>query len=105
MTIKELKHIVSYKTSRLLIGLVGILLPIILPIGHFLFGNSPAIQDSISHYYCTEMRDVFVGSMFVLGFFLFSYIGFGNDHIIATIGGIFALAYCFIPYLWTLIFQ
>src|SRR5260221_2566290 len=62
----------GYLGLRRMIGLIGILLPIVLIVGRMLF-ESPGIKDSISVYYYSVMRDVFVGSLWAIAVFLFSY--------------------------------
>ncbi|MFK8059308.1 MAG: hypothetical protein AB8B78_04370 [Polaribacter sp.] len=97
--------IISYKLLRKLIGSIGVFLPIILGVGLFFYDKENFIQDSISDYYGTQLRDVFVGFLFVLGFFLFSYKGFKNpekgwlhnDNIFANLGGAFALLVALFP--------
>lgn len=97
--------IISYKLLRKLIGSIGLFLPIILGVVMCFFDKENAIQDSISDYYGTELRDVFVGFLFVLGFFLFSYKGFKsegkgllyNDNFFANLGGAFALCVALFP--------
>ena len=55
--------------------MLGLLLPIILgPIGWLIFGVE--IQDNMSNYYHTVLRDVFVGVMCSIGIFLFCYRGY-----------------------------
>mgnify|MGYP000628028323 FL=1 len=71
----------------------------------FFFDRENFIQDSISDYYGTKLRDVFVGFLFVLGFFLFSYKGYKsegkgllhNDNFFANLGGVFALCVAIFP--------
>lgn len=57
------------------IGLLGILFPVILFLGAKIFGNCPNVQPSISDYYHTCMRDVFVGVLWIIGIALFTYRG------------------------------
>lgn len=67
--------VLSYQSVRRAIGGIGLLLPIILgPLGWFVLGIE--IQDNISSYYHTQLRDVFVGSMCAIGIFLFCYRGY-----------------------------
>lgn len=67
--------VVSYLSVRRAVGGIGLLLPILLgPIG-WLVLDIP-IQDNISSYYHTALRDVFVGSMCAIGIFLFCYQGY-----------------------------
>ena len=58
--------VVSYLGVRRAIGVIGLLLPIVLgPVGWLVFGIE--IQDNMSSYYHTPLRDVFVGSMCAIG--------------------------------------
>ena len=67
--------VVSYLGVRRAIGAIGLLLPVVLgPVGWLAFGID--IQDNISSYYHTVLRDVFVGSMCAIGIFLFCYRGY-----------------------------
>lgn len=68
--------VLSYLTLRKAIGLLGTLFPIMLALGASI--DQTGIQSSLSSYYYTEMRDLFVGTLFAIGFFLFSYRGY--DH-------------------------
>lgn len=65
----------SYLTLRKVIGLLGTALPFVLYFGALLIFGTP-IRSSMSSYYYTGMRDVFVGVLFAIGFFLFSYQGY-----------------------------
>ena len=70
--------VISYLTLRRALGSLGIALPFILSIvGYLVFGTS--IQDSVSDYYHTDMRDVFVGIIVAIGLFLAFYIGYEDD--------------------------
>lgn len=67
--------VVSYLGIRRAIGLVGLFLPILLgPIGWLVF--SIEIQDNMSSYYHTSLRDAFVGALCAIGIFLFCYRGY-----------------------------
>lgn len=67
--------VVSYRGIRRSIGILGMLLPVALgPIGVFVFGIE--IQDNMSSYYHTALRDVFVGTVCAIGVFLFCYEGY-----------------------------
>ncbi len=58
---------------RRAVGICGFLLPIALGPGGWLVGIP--FQDNISSYYHTGLRDIFVGTMCVIGVFLFCYRG------------------------------
>ncbi len=68
--------VMSYLTLRRTVGVLGVLLPVILPLGVLVLGSSAAFQDSISAYHGTVMRGVFVGVLSAIGVFLFSYVGY-----------------------------
>lgn len=66
--------VLSYLDIRRAIGWVGLSLPILLgPTGWAVYGLG--IQENMSSYYHTPMRDVFVGVMCTIGVFLFCYRG------------------------------
>ncbi len=67
--------IISYLTLRRSIGYMGLLLPVVLWfLARALF--STGLQPSLSAYYHTDVRSVFVGTLCVLGAFLVSYKGY-----------------------------
>ncbi len=79
----------SYLTIRKLIGVLGILFPLILVIGSFTIGKCNTIQPSISDYYHTNMRDVFVAYVCILSLFLIAYKGYDLiDNIVSSLAGI-----------------
>lgn len=91
-------QIISYLTLRTLIGTLGILLPVLLAIGGFIFSKSFVLKSSISNYYYTPMGNVLVGVLFVLGFFLLTYKGYKSiDNITGSLGFLFALGVALFP--------
>ena len=58
----------TYRTLRILIGILGVSLPILLVVGTWFQPST-----SISDYYYTNMRDYFEGILFFLTVFLFAY--------------------------------
>lgn len=88
----------SYLDLRKAVGWIGILLPFVLMLGlHFIFSgeNTPT---SISHYYYTSMRNVFVGSLCAVALFMFFYTGYGKmDNWLGNIAGIFAIGVAWFP--------
>ncbi len=62
----------SYLFLRKSLGYIGIALPFVLIIGKILL-ESPGISDSISSYYYSVMRNVFVGILCAIGIFLICY--------------------------------
>jgi len=76
--------VISYLSLRKAIGILGFALPFVLPIGQILLHalgiqsslHEPVIENSVSYYYYTDMRNIFVGSMCAIGIFLMSYRGY-----------------------------
>jgi hypothetical protein len=86
-----------YLSLRIIVGILGIALPFILALGAWIFFGE-GLKDSISAYYHTGMRDVFVGIIFIIGSFLITYKGYDIiDHIVSTIGGISAILAAIFP--------
>jgi hypothetical protein len=82
---------------RTLIGVLGIAFPLILVLGNgILHLLEPAelvwFPSSISDFHGTRMQDWYSGILFVLGFFLLAYKGYGRDNWVANLGCLFAVA-------------
>src|SRR5690348_6806272 len=89
--------VISYLTMRKWIGYLSFLLPWVVVIGGHLFGAYPT-KDSISGYYYSNMRDVFVGALCMVGVFLFSYKGFSDlDDVITNVCGLLAICVALFP--------
>lgn len=89
--------IVSYLTLRKAIGWIGVLLPFVLLLGNLTF-FSGAIPGSVSEYYYTHMRNVFVGALWAVGVFLLAYSGYDEwDRWITNIAGAGAIATSLCP--------
>jgi hypothetical protein len=90
-------EVISYRTIRRAIGWLGILLPVAL----FLSSLSPdgfTLQPSISHFYYTNMREIFVGVLCAVSLFLFSYKGHSKlDSWAANAAGLFSLGVALFP--------
>ena len=95
--------IISHLTLRKLLGGLGLVLPVLLPAGTWLFDEKDWLQPSISDYYYTIMRDVFVGVLWGFGLFLFSYKGYKpvkskiSENLITNIAGILAICVSLFP--------
>lgn len=90
------------QSIRRLIGLVGLLLPIALIGGGY--WQSQNFQTSLSMYYYTDLRDVFVGAMAALGVLFLCYQGYSRrkgdlftDRFFAFWAGIGAIGIAFLP--------
>lgn len=90
-------HTHSYLGLRRTIGLIGLLLPFVMLIGGFLL-NLNFFPETVSAYYHTGMRNIFVGALCIVAVFLFNYSGYDKvDNILGNIGGVFALGVAFLP--------
>ena len=89
--------IISYMTLRKAIGFLGVGLPFVVSLGALIIFHT-GIQGSISSYYYTGMRDVFVGILWTIGFFLLAYKGYTiTDTIAGILGSIFAVGVSLFP--------
>jgi hypothetical protein len=89
--------VLSYLGLRKAIGIIGMSLPFVLFFGKMII-SGPGIESSISAYYYTVMRDVFVGSLCAIGVFLISYRGYERmDDITGKIATVFALGTALFP--------
>ncbi|MCG6158323.1 hypothetical protein [Rubinisphaera margarita] len=89
--------VMSYIGVRRAIGISGLMLPILLgPIGWLIFGIE--LQDNMSSYYHTPLRDIFVGTLCGIGIFLFCYQGHDwVENWTANLGCLFALGLALFP--------
>jgi hypothetical protein len=89
--------VISYLGLRKAVGFIGLLLPIVLALGKILLEGS-GLQCSISAYYHTDMRNVFVGSLCAIGVFIGSYRGYDiRDEIAGRIASVFAIGVALFP--------
>ena len=94
---QESPLVISYLALRKVIGILGTTLPFIISLGALLVFRT-GVQSSISSYYYTGMRDVLVGTLFAIGFFLFSYKGYERaDGIAGKAAFAFALGVALFP--------
>ncbi len=94
----------SQRTHRVLIGVLGMLLPVAV---YLLAGLRPTnnvvewkLLPSISAYYHTGAVAAFVGVLFALSLFLFTYrgyLGVATDRIVGAIGGAAAMGVALFP--------
>jgi len=88
--------VMSYLLMRMLIGVVAVLLPAVLILANWAIGHG--FQPSLSGYYYTPMRNIFVGSLCAIGVFLVSYDGYGlSDRLITDIAGLCAVLVSLFP--------
>lgn len=67
----ESSVVLSYKALRRAVGYVAIGLPVVLVASSALCHDHHTVQGSISAYYYTDLRDVFVGSLCAIAMFMF----------------------------------
>ncbi len=88
--------VISYLLLRKIVGWIGMLLPFVLLIGNA--AMSASRPDSMSGYYYTPMRNIFVGALCALGVFLIAYDGYdGMDKWITNVAGFGAIGVAFCP--------
>jgi len=92
----------SYYRVRRLLGYLGFALPLVLILGALL--TRAELEPSISDFYHTVLRDLFVGVLITMGVFLVSYQGYErkegepfSDNILATFAGIMAFGVALLP--------
>ena len=94
---QELSLVFSYLELRKAIGILGMALPFAVSLGAGILFRT-GVQSSISSYYHTGMRDVFVGTLFAIGFFLLSYKGYErSDDLAGDLACIFAVGVALFP--------
>ncbi len=90
--------VISYLTLRKAVGILGMALPFVLFFGYFLFEIHCTFPPSISHFYYTDLGNVFVGTLCAVSLFLFSYNGHDKgDRIAAKVAGLFAFLAAMFP--------
>ena len=92
----------SYTRVRTALGVLGMMLPLFLILGGVL--DNERIEPTISDFYHTTYRDIFVGTLCAIGVFLISYKGYRrepgewiDDDWLATSAGVSAFGVAFFP--------
>lgn len=103
----KIPEVVSYLALRRAVGIIGVALPIVLLTGSILIFSCNEIQGSISKYYHTVMRNIFVGSLCAVALFLWAYKGYKrdekdskymlHDNPAGNLAALFALGVAFFP--------
>ena len=87
----------SYLFLRRAIGVLGILLPIVVIAGKQLLEGG-GLLGSLSGYYYSDLRNVFVGTLCAIGVFLIAYRGYGRiDDIAANIAAVAGIGVALFP--------
>jgi len=93
----------TYRRIRKSIGYLGVSLPILLILFALIPFFQTSIQPSISHFYYTNLREIFTGTLCAVGLFLVRYKGFGNkkwwrnDNLLTNIAGVMAFGVALVP--------
>ena len=91
-------YIISYNTLRIMVGVLGIALPIILYLGTLILNHESQLLNSISSYAHKRIGNGFVGIMCAVALFLYSYLGHDfKDNLLGHLAGTFALGVAFFP--------
>ena len=92
------KHITqTYVNLRIGMAVMALLLPILLMFGSWI-STRVDFQSSISAFYHTPMRNLFVGLLVAVGSFLYLYKGFSKkENIALNFAGVFAIGVAFFP--------
>ena len=87
----------SFQNLQRALGILGMLLPPACVLGALLITGTP-VQNSISHYYHTNMGDTLVGLLACAAIFLMTYAGYGPvDNAITWLAGIAAMGIVVFP--------
>ncbi|MCB1333585.1 MAG: hypothetical protein KDK26_08010 [Roseivivax sp.] len=96
--------VMSYTRVRMALGILGLSLPVFLLIGGWFDRPDPGIAPTISDFYHTTYRDIFVGTLCAIGVFLISYRGYRrepgewiDDDWLATTAGVASFGLALMP--------
>lgn len=90
----------SIQRLRRAIGLIGMMLPLVLAIGEMTIVGRATARGSLSAYYHSSIRDLFVASLAAIGVFLMAYrVGplWNADWVLSTVAGAAALGVALLP--------
>jgi hypothetical protein len=92
----EKSLLVSYLTLRRVVGMLGVSLPVVVAVWGFAL--CACLEPSISDYYSLRTRDAFVGILFTIAWFLFTYRGYDrDDNRAGNLACLFALGVALFP--------
>jgi hypothetical protein len=92
------QHTRTYLGLRRAVGLIGVLMPFTLMLGNFFVFRGPIVLRSISRYYHSDMRDVFVAALCAMALYLFFYSGYGRrERWAGILAGFLTLGVVFFP--------
>lgn len=93
-------YVRAYLLLRRVIGWLGLLLPVVMIlVGGFFLKGLFDVRGSLSAYYHSSMRDVFVGTLVAIGVFLITYKVFerGLDNTLSIVAGLAAIVVAGFP--------
>ena len=83
---------------RRIVGILGIGLPVVLAVASFVYSDAEMVKESISAYYHSDLQDIFVGILCVIGAFLFAYKGYDAwDDRVSHLAGLSAVGVALFP--------
>jgi hypothetical protein len=94
------RYVRSYLIMRIFVGLLGVALPLVLVFGDgWGFDGDPFPRDSLSAYYYSGVRELFVGTLSATGVFLITYKVATRtlDNTLSILGGLAAAAVALFP--------
>jgi hypothetical protein len=96
---ERLLYVKSFLVMRLVVGAIGVALPTALILGHFWMQHGIEVRGSLSSYYHSGMRDVFVSALCATGVFLMAYkIAEKNlDNTVSFVAGLAAIGVAMFP--------
>jgi hypothetical protein len=90
----------SFLKTRVVIGVIGVLLPIVLVGGNWVVFGQSDLLPSLSGYYHSDMRNWFVGSLWAIGSGLLVYLAARRnlaDSVISFVAGLLAVGVALFP--------
>lgn len=96
----EPNYVRSYVFTRFAIGVLGISLPVLLVFGEpLLFDGQPFPRGSLSAYYYSGVREIFVGGLWAIGVFLvvYKFLDFSWESLLSSLAGAAAVLVAVFP--------
>ena len=89
--------VASYRFLRRAIGLLGGVLPVAIPLGYSISTGDYRLLSSISSYYYTDMRNIFVAILCAVGVFLICYRYERIDDVLSYVAGASSIGIALCP--------
>lgn len=96
----EPSYVRSYVFTRFAIGVLGISLPVLLVLGEpLLFDGQPFPRGSLSAYFYSGVREIFVGGLWAIGVFLvvYKFLDFSWESLLSSLAGMAAMLVAVFP--------